>query len=204
MNDYKLKLLPFSIFFLFITACNHAPKNPQLNKNWTPLSKHKRSKLISKNTQTQHEYNGLNLIYKATVTFLTPELLADNLNLQAQYKMWTPTEAENNLSKHKLEAADTAYFVINIYTRNKKLNKLNLKSSGWSTALIFQNSSQIIKGEAKLLDPLTDHTAVFYPFIDSLDKTYLVKFNLGTEELYNKDQFKLQISSAEGMTTFNF
>ena len=204
MNGCKLKLGLFSIFFLFINSCSHSPKNPQLNSNWTPLSKAQRSKLISKNTRTQHEYNGLNLIYKASVTFLTPELLSDNLNLKSQYKLWTAEEAENNLSKQKLETADTAFFIVNIYTRNKKMNKLNLKASGWSTAILFENNSQILKGEAKLLDPLTDHTSVFYPYIDSWDKTYLVKFKVGTEKLFNTNHFTFQILSAEGMTTFKF
>lgn len=209
MSEFRKKCLTFIVFLslftsLVLVSCNHAPKNPQLNESWTPLTKSQRQKIINKSTQIKHEYNGLKLIYRATVTFLTPEILEDNLNLKAQYKLWSPEEAENELSKQKIETADTAFFIVNIYTTNKKSNKLHLSSSGWSTALLFKNSSEIIKGDAKLLDPVTDHASVYYPYIETWDKTYLVKFKIGTESLHSKSQFQMQLSSPEGMTTFNF
>jgi hypothetical protein len=187
---------------LLLAACHHQPKNPKLSDEWHPLSKSQRNQLIKKSTKNYQYYNGLDLLFDVNVTFLNERILEDNLKMRSQYLMWDASQAKDELSKLELEKVNSSYFFVTVYSNNRKLNQLNLKAANW-TATIILSDGTVYHGKIKLNDNINHHNTVFFPHVESWDKSYMVSFDVPTSKL-TQDKFIFDITSPRGSARFEF
>ena len=205
MRRFKEIILFSLVTFLMtsiFTGCHHQPKNPKLSKEWMPLPKFKRNKLIKKSTKNYQDYKGLDLLFDMNVTFLNNQILQDNLKKKSQYMMWGPSEAKDQQSKLDLEKVNESYFFVTVYSNDKKLNQLNLKTANWTATLILSDGS-IHHGRINLNENISHHNTAFFPHVESWDKGYMVTFELPTSKL-SEENFIFYITSPRGSARFEF
>jgi len=200
----KFSPLFMSLFLLvtLTTSCQQTPVNPRLSDEWKPMASKKRFRLVKKNTQNFQQYKGVDLLFDINVTFLSSDILDDNLKKKSQFMMWDLDKAKDEDSKNKLTKINKSYFFITVYSLKKKLNQLNLKASDWTATLIL-NDGTIHTGKIKLHQNLNNHNSVFYPHVESWDKTYMASFDVPTNKL-SKEKFIFDITSPRGTARFNY
>lgn len=198
----KFNVLPVLFLFTLCLSCQYKALNPRLGEEWTPLKKSKRYRIIKKNTKNYQQYRGLDLLFDINVTFLNTTIREDNLKKKSQYMMWSPSEAQDEASKFNLEKVNKSKFFVTMYSINKKLNQLHLKASDWTAAVILSDGS-LHKGTIKLHQNLKDHNSVFYPHVESWDKSYMVTFDVPTTKL-SEEAFIFDLTSPRGSARFQF
>jgi len=190
------------VLFLTLCSCQHKTVNPKLSSDWRPLTKKNRFSLIKKATKNIQQYNGLDLLFDMNVTFLNEKILKDNLKIKSQYMMWDLQQAQDEESKLNIYKLNQSQFFVTLYSNNRNINQLNLKASDWRANIIMRDGT-IHKGSIELHDNLKDHNIVFYPYVESWDKKYLVTFKVPTSDLMTK-RFILDVSSPRGAARFNY
>ena len=183
-------------------GCNHQPKNPRLSAEWEPLPKRKRFRLIKKATKNFQYYRGLDLLFDINVTFINDRILQDNLKIKSQYMMWGPEQARDEQSALDLKKVNESSFFVTLYANDKNINQLNLKSANWTATIILDDGS-VLDGKIKLYQNLSHHNAVFFPHVESWDKSYMVTFDLPTSKL-SGEKFVFIITSPRGSARFDF
>ncbi|MGH1469049.1 MAG: hypothetical protein ACRBBP_09250 [Bdellovibrionales bacterium] len=196
-----MKIFSLFLTILVFTNCNHAPINTKLTNEWAPLSLSKQKRVVRKQTKQRQEYDGLHLSFNTEITFLTPQIQRNNLNIKSQFKNWSAAEAaskKEDMDKHLSGHSD---FFLTFYSPRTKRNKLDQSASDWKAVLKINGSEY--EGKIKLRKNISHHNKVYFPELDPWSTPYLVTFPVATNNL-TSSKFEVLIMGPEGMAKFNY
>ncbi len=193
----------FSLLLTVLTLanCNHAPINTKLTNEWKPFSLSKQKRVVRKQTKQRQEYDGLHLSFNAEITFLTPKIQRNNLNIKSQFKNWNSEIASSKREEQAEHLAKHSEFFLTFYSPKTKRNKLDQTASDWKAVLKINGSEY--EGKIQLRKNISHHNKVYFPELDPWSTPYLVTFPIATNKL-TSSKFEVLVMGPEGMAKFRY
>ncbi len=207
--NYYIIFLKSILLIVILTVCQGCQivsSVKQLEASSDPYQGSNYKAVVMKWTIEARIYRGLALELMSSATFKSPEFREAYVNEYARTYKLSREEKEKLIKDQKEASLIYNDFIMAAYVPDKKWNDFNKKDSIWKIHLNAGNGKKIKPLEIRKIKKIGAVFTHFYPYINTWDLIYLVRFPAklpGTDEKIIDDTWsniKIVITSVLGTT----